>query len=483
MTDDEINARLTLSEIAAAEGEGTTDRAAYLALDADADAADPMTRIRIARGLIGITQWAEAHRILLAVEARWPDLADAQYWLGFVLLHGVGRTGAIAASARHLETATRLRPEWPEPWYKLGVSFLWQGHSADAERPLRQALALRPNWGKAHANLAVSLVEQERYAEGLKHYRLGCDPNSFEPALDRRDEIAQLERLVHQQKRKPSVVRYPTAPADFATFRHAAAEHLLRGVPKSPIIGLHTRVFALGSCFATNLSRSLTRYGVPVTEQFFSEDLNTTFANEAFFRWVAGGAVDRVTADVEKIFPEQQAKFREIMANTDVFIYTLGVAPGFFARSDGHYVFPVGGIMGLRSLFDQAAPRMTSVEENLANLETIRRIILELSPTASIFLTVSPIPLSAAFEAQSAIIEDCISKSTMRLAAHHMMQRGYSKFYYWPSFEIVRWLSGHIGAVFGAEDGYCRHLPDTLIDQIIDLFVAHYGNGLPTAAA
>jgi len=59
---------------------------------------------------------------------------------------------------------------------------------------------------------------------------------------------------------------------------------------------------------------------------------------------------------------------------------------------------------------------------------------------------VSPVPLKATFERLSPIIADCVSKSILRVAAHEFMSSAAGAgTIYWPSFEVFRWLGGHVG--------------------------------------
>ncbi len=109
-------------------------------------------------------------------------------------------------------------------------------------------------------------------------------------------------------------------------------------------------------------------------------------------------------------------------------------------------------------------------------LDSLRRLAKR-PPT--IVLTVSPVPLSGTLEFHSAVVADCISKSTLRVACHEVMsvQEG-TDVLYWPSFEIVRWLGTHFGPdqphVYGAHDSNTRHVSEWMVTLIIDLFLEHY---------
>jgi hypothetical protein len=119
------------------------------------------------------------------------------------------------------------------------------------------------------------------------------------------------------------------------------------------------------------------------------------------------------------------------------------------------------------------------VQENADNIaaiiEAVRRIAAR---KIDVVLTVSPVPLSGTTEFASAVIADCLSKSTLRLACQQVLSRRPPGVFYWPSFEIVRWLGPHFGSlqpdVYGAHDGNTRHVSPWLVDIIVDLFLEHY---------
>jgi hypothetical protein len=91
-----------------------------------------------------------------------------------------------------------------------------------------------------------------------------------------------------------------------------------------------------------------------------------------------------------------------------------------------------------------------------------------------IILTVSPVPLRASFEYRSAIVADCVSKSTLRVVVDTLIRGGDEDLVYWPSFEMVRWVSGHREAVFGVDDGNTAHISFKLVREIVAAFVNRF---------
>ena len=153
----------------------------------------------------------------------------------------------------------------------------------------------------------------------------------------------------------------------------------------------------------------------------------------------------------------------------------MGVAPAYFDEN-GEFVMRFGGSSESALVPSRYSSQTTGPKENADNVRAIIARLREINPGVQIFLTLSPVPLKATFERASAVIADCVSKSTLRLAADQVCaEEAGRRLVYWPSFEIVRWLSPHFDRdqppPFGAEDGNTRHVSRWLIRQIVKLFV------------
>ena len=137
----------------------------------------------------------------------------------------------------------------------------------------------------------------------------------------------------------------------------------------------------------------------------------------------------------------------------------------------------------MKGEFDPAKHQFRNLThaEVLADLEALIQGLAEVNPAMKLIFTVSPVPLAGANEFESAVVADCLSKSTLRLACHEALsgQARAGQAVYWPSFEIVRWLGGHFGAsappAFGGDDGNTRHVSKWLVKLIVRLFLEHYG--------
>ena len=115
-------------------------------------------------------------------------------------------------------------------------------------------------------------------------------------------------------------------------------------------------------------------------------------------------------------------KVRQKIRDADMIIYSLGVAPCFFDRETGDFTFTLGENLHAALIVSRLKFRTTSVQENVDDPKRMIELLRELNPKANVMLAVSPVPLKATFERQSAIVADCISKSTLRVAAHEIME-------------------------------------------------------------
>jgi hypothetical protein len=213
-----------------------------------------------------------------------------------------------------------------------------------------------------------------------------------------------------------------------------------------------TRFFLQGSCFAENLYGELKQSGYPCFYNAMTEAVNSPLANLIYLTGL-------------KETPDDPA--RKEMEKANVYILTIGVAPSWFSRGDGQFVF----MPELRDI-DKYQQRTATVREATAALSQVIRTIREINPTIQIVLTLSPVPLGSTFEFSSAIVADCVSKSVLRAAIHEtLLAANDSKTIYFPSFEIVRWVGSHAGNAFG-DDGLPRHISKEYVKQIIASFLS-----------
>ncbi|MGD9923373.1 MAG: GSCFA domain-containing protein [Pseudorhodoplanes sp.] len=214
----------------------------------------------------------------------------------------------------------------------------------------------------------------------------------------------------------------------------------------------NTRFFLQGSCFAENLAAELKQSGYSCFYNAITEAINSPLANLIYLGQVKANMQDPVRKEIEK---------------ADIFVLTVGVAPSWFAKSDGKFQFGPD----LRNI-GNSVQRTATVAEATQALLGVFRLIYDIKPSIRIVLTLSPVPLGSTFEFSSAIVADCVSKSVLRAAIHEALNacEGQKPIYF-PSFEIVRWAGGHAGNAFG-DDGLPRHVAKDYVRQIIHSFLS-----------
>jgi hypothetical protein len=238
-----------------------------------------------------------------------------------------------------------------------------------------------------------------------------------------------------------------------------------------PLAKEQVHVLTFGSCFAQNLYNRLLARDVRASTLSVEEAVNTTFANRDILRFLHEGRVNR-TADA--VFGDaDKAPVRDklllFLRHASHVVLTVGVAPAFFFRN-GEYALLSGAREIVRNR-DQIAWRMTTVAENRDNLAEAIALIREMNRSVTIFLTLSPVPLSTSFSPAGVVYEDLLSKATLRVAIAEVMQAGIERVHYWPSFEAVKWLASHAEwAGFGGDDRITRHPSRWLVDVIIEAF-------------
>jgi hypothetical protein len=282
--------------------------------------------------------------------------------------------------------------------------------------------------------------------------------------------------------------RYPVKLKHFEEdFPAIIREAIVGHAPPEPLLEETDGVIALGSCFAEELRRYLAKAGFAATSLFIPEGLNNTFAIRDFVSWCvtgeetgAGFRYDRLdSGEIREWKPaEEQRVYAERFGRAGAFVFTLGLAEvwqdrvtnGVFWRGVPEEIFDA----------DRHVFRLTSVEENVENVERIVELVRRVNRNAPIVLTLSPVPLKATFRPVSCVTADCVSKSILRIALDQVGAKSLPGVYYWPSFEIVRWFGAHLPwPAYGVDDNKARHVSRRLVAEIMDAFVEAFY--VPTA--
>jgi tetratricopeptide (TPR) repeat protein len=353
------------------------------------------------------------------------------------------------------------------------------GRWPETERIALQAIEEGCKPAQAYEHLGEALAQQDRRAEAEAALGRALE---LEPKLE---GARSLLSLLRREPLAPSAPRRPRPwPGRQDKFKHPASliqRYMLDGPAPERFITPRSRFLTFGSCFAEHLARRLAKAGYEARFEAIGEAVNSTYANRYLLQWIEQGPVDGPTALMEEVYgPQMRERFVEATASSDVFVMTLGLAPCFFDEATGEFAFASVEVKtNADALFERRLMRTTTVAENLENLRWIIAALRRMARRPpKIVLTVSPVPLNATTELDSAIVADCLSKSVLRVACHEAIAAEGADVVYWPSFEIVRWLDPHwsreLPPAYAADDDNSRHVSRWLIDVIIEQFLAHY---------
>lgn len=273
--------------------------------------------------------------------------------------------------------------------------------------------------------------------------------------------------------------------------------------PRPGLITKRTPVGTIGSCFASRLQDWLIDYGYNFVRTEREPDNPESYAchtarfgqvfNTGCHAQVFESALGKfspaerwwIAEDGRLLDPyrksiwwksEKQAEadlrahaqaVREAVERAEVFIVTPGVAEVWKSRADG-------------STFAQAPPKeafdpekhlfeLSSVEENIENLERMYRAMREINPRLQVIVTVSPVPLLATFRSTNCVIADTVSKATLRVAVDRFCARN-PEVIYFPSYEIVQRLSVQ---PFEHDN---LHIKYEMVEKIMVAFMTAYGD-------
>jgi len=309
---------------------------------------------------------------------------------------------------------------------------------------------------------------------------IALDPATYDSKANRETlEIARLrlsEATSKTANGRKKIGRYPETAEFLGDFQKLIKDHIAVNLnSQTKFINKNTKFFTMGSCFARNLAKNLIDSGYVSHHMEISEYINTTFANKVFVDWLSDADIDGAIRDrIVELLPPNWSKENalQIVRNSDVFILTLGVAPAFFDRVTGDFVLPRPSALNSRVLAEKYQFRTTSVKENVENVLYLIEFFRRISPDIKIVVTVSPVPLLASFEYESAVQADCLSKSTMRLVAHEVVNNSnISNILYWPSFEVFRWAGSNASNYYAADDGAAWHVSEEKVAGTIRAFV------------
>lgn len=345
----------------------------------------------------------------------------------------------------------------------------------------RRGVDRLPGSPALHQALGEALLGQDRLAEAEAAL---LQVIALDPARTEARNLLSMVRSSTTDARPPSPARpWPARQRQFDNPRKTLEQYVLRGRPEDRFIRPGSIFMTMGSCFAQNLAVRLRASGHACAYEPIGEDVNSTFANRTMLRWVEHGVVDEPTLGMKEAFGMAcRKRLRGAIKSCDIFVLSLGVAASFFHRDTNEFAFIGGNVTGTvrARLMADYVMRTTTVAQNVENIHAILDAIVRIAGRRpKVVLTVSPVALEGTNEFESAPVADCLSKSTLRLAAQEVLTaRRDEGVVYWPSFEMVRWLGPHYGPgnplVFGADDANTHHVSQWMVDLVIRLFLEHH---------
>jgi hypothetical protein len=261
----------------------------------------------------------------------------------------------------------------------------------------------------------------------------------------------------------------------------AVEKFFLKGwTPPAPFMGTDTKVMTFGSCFARHLRNYLTTRNIPQHELKYKRvpimhaaaGLNTTFTLRQQFEWAWEGRQfdESLWFSEEKEEIPALEKYREetrrVFNETDIFVITLGLSEIWYNKESGDVFWR--GIPVHQHDPDIHGFRVSTVQENVDNLNKIISLSKKHRPNAKFIFTLSPVPLKATFRPVGCVTATSVSKSILRVAADEVVRQHAENVYYWPSYEIIK--------------DYChdpyeednRHVKKEVVDWMMDQFSQHY---------
>lgn len=154
----------------------------------------------------------------------------------------------------------------------------------------------------------------------------------------------------------------------------------------------------------------------------------------------------------------------EGLTKADIIIITLGMSEVFSNEKFIANEMPAH-LIG----HTQYKPKLLTTEENLSYLKAIVSFLKEVNKRVKIVLTVSPVPLIRTFLSNDIFTANLFSKSNLISALNQFLSNEPEDVYYFPSFEIVNLLGW--GAF--ADDG--RHVKQGTADLVVRAFLQSFG--------
>lgn len=266
-----------------------------------------------------------------------------------------------------------------------------------------------------------------------------------------------------------------------------------------------TPIFAVGSCFAANVSRSLrsASFNVINNKVEIPEGLELEGSN-IFRKYTLPSIVNEIrwALDPESPFPEDSLieiddnKWRDLQINgvvltgeresvlefrrryteqfskvkdAEVFVVTLGYVETWYDHEYGIYLNSTATMPICRKHPGRFTFEVLDYQQILDGLNELRELLKKFcNKNIRILVTVSPVPLLSTFRNCDVIVANSYSKSVQRAAVEVFSQ--HDDVDYFPSYETV--VVSEPGHVWGKAD--FRHVSADAVDHIMSNVLRNY---------
>jgi hypothetical protein len=133
---------------------------------------------------------------------------------------------------------------------------------------------------------------------------------------------------------------------------------------------------------------------------------------------------------------EHLGKVLELLYETDVFIFTLGLTEAWENIATGTIYPTCPGVIA--GTFDAETHRFVNqgFADVLADMIAVRGMLKDINPAMKMLLTVSPVPLTATASGKHVLVATTYSKSVLRAVCGSMTEM-FNDVDYFPSYELI----------------------------------------------
>lgn len=177
----------------------------------------------------------------------------------------------------------------------------------------------------------------------------------------------------------------------------------------------------------------------------------------------------------EEVVDERRQHLRavkEMFAELDVFVFTLGLTEYWYCREDGAALPVCPGVAGGEFDDTKYAFGNQTVDEIVKDFEEFLTILGTINDHFRVILTVSPVPLAATALPRHVLTSTTYSKSVLRVAAE-MIAEKHDNIGYFPSYEVITGGFNR-GRYFGDS---LRDVTEEGVQHVMRLFMKHVGGG------